>query len=365
MKLKRAITLFVITAMFFTCAQIMTGTEVDAATAPKGVSKFGARGITAYKATLYWSKVNGVSGYAIAKNGTTIRYFGPNVLQMTDVGLAINTTYYYSVRTYKLVRTRQWYNKQTRKWQNSMPAKKYRGSSRYANVKVFGASLPLKVKTTNPVYRGHGITIKANQIGSKPYTFKEKGTACSECGRGGLTWTLTFDRVKGIFSLRTVGNSVDYRKACHHHDSISLVGKCDTGGAQFGKDNNGNIGLIDKSNEGVLLNDQTHLVHSHNFPGMTQAELAEMALSALREMKVTDSEGNEVKKYPDVKWNGGKSFTYTAKGTARETSGISVDTADLKVDGNDIYCSKTPIKWGDSTIYCYDCGKPVSRPANW
>ena len=86
-------------------------------------------------ATLSWNKISGAKGYLLYRNGKTVKTLKSTTLKTNyrekDTSLRIE----YCVKAYKYVKAKRWYNKKTKSWQKSKPARKYRGKYKYVKVK--------------------------------------------------------------------------------------------------------------------------------------------------------------------------------------------------------------------------------------
>lgn len=87
-------------------------------------------------AVLKWKKLSKsgmkkITGFAVFRNGKAVKRLGKKKRSFKDFGLEPDRKYTYRVKTYKKTRTKQWYNRKTKKWQKNRPAKKYLGKSRF------------------------------------------------------------------------------------------------------------------------------------------------------------------------------------------------------------------------------------------
>lgn len=116
-----------------------TGGNAYAAKKPAQVKKINLYTNSHNSMRVSWSKVKkGLAGYTIYRNGQAIKNVGKSTTSFTDTGLNPSTKYTYYVRAYTNAKTKQWFNKQTGKWQTKKPAKKIRGKSRKVKTKLYG-----------------------------------------------------------------------------------------------------------------------------------------------------------------------------------------------------------------------------------
>lgn len=123
--------------------------EVNAASGLPKVSSLKA-GATQTSVSLSWKKLSKkqlkkVKGIAIYRNNTLIKYVSKKAGSFTDSGLKAETSYSYTVKTYKNTKKKEWFNKKTQKWQRKKPAKKYRGKSR--KLKKYSGGITISVAT--------------------------------------------------------------------------------------------------------------------------------------------------------------------------------------------------------------------------
>lgn len=128
------------------------------------------------------SEMKKITGFAVFRNGKTVKRLGKKKLSFKDFGLEAGQEYTYQVKTYKKTRTKQWYNKKTGKWQKNKPAKKYRSRSRivtrYSYKKTSNTVTVMIPKTPEP----YGPTGENNfelQIGEPVVIAKKEGTQSS------------------------------------------------------------------------------------------------------------------------------------------------------------------------------------------
>ncbi|MBQ6623569.1 MAG: hypothetical protein IJH94_05010 [Clostridia bacterium] len=136
-------------AVAFTVIPAISGAfNVHAASKPAMVKEisYSRSGSTV---TIKWKKLTkNLDGYTIYRNNKAIKSVGKGKSSYVNTGLKANKTYYYHVKAYKITKQKQWFNTKTRKWQKTKPAAQYLGSSRIADVKLYGKASPkVKVKT--------------------------------------------------------------------------------------------------------------------------------------------------------------------------------------------------------------------------
>ena len=124
--------------------------EVNAAS---GLPKISSLRASAQKTSvsISWKKLTKkqqkkVKGIAIYRNGEQIKLISKKSRFFTDQSLKAGTAYTYTIKTYKTTKKKEWFNKQTQKWQKKKPAKQYRGKSRKA--KKYSAGVVVNVATT-------------------------------------------------------------------------------------------------------------------------------------------------------------------------------------------------------------------------
>ena len=140
---KRLLVMLTAFAIAFTFIPVATG-DFNAYAASKGPATVKSlTGTTIAKGNsrsveLKWKKIKGsYKGYAIYRDGKILTHV-KKVAKYTDKSVKPGKTYKYTVKAYKVVKQKQWFNKQTQKWQTKKPAKKYRGKTRKVSVKVYG-----------------------------------------------------------------------------------------------------------------------------------------------------------------------------------------------------------------------------------
>lgn len=104
--------------------------EVSAASipsAPAKVSLVSVKRTGDKMVVIKWKKAKGASGYRVYRKTGSGKYVrlktikGGNKLKFSDAKASPGKTYRYAVRAYKSYKTRIYYNKRTKKWQNSRP----------------------------------------------------------------------------------------------------------------------------------------------------------------------------------------------------------------------------------------------------
>ena len=158
---KKITALLVAFAIAFTCMPVAMGSfTASAASAPGTVQSLRVKFSHNY-AYLRWSRVKkNINGYAIYRNGKLYKTVLLKDVKYTskkrtlacykDSKVKPNTNYNYYVKAFRYTgKTKtQWYNKNTKKWQDKKPAKMYRGKSRKVKLRKYGKASPvLKLKT--------------------------------------------------------------------------------------------------------------------------------------------------------------------------------------------------------------------------
>lgn len=344
------------TAVFTAGFVFVSDSEVSAAKKPGMVRSLSITGITTNSATIKWSKVKGASGYVLYKNGKYFRTTGAGTRTYSDKSLKASTRYTYSVKAYKKVKQKQWYNKKTKKWQKKKPKKKNRGKSRKVTVKLYGASSK-KCTFTTQGYIEHtfktkyGTTVKSSQC-KNGYSFYEPSTLCEVCKSKGKTAgvyaTVTFSANQ--FKAAYQGFDYSDDNNCHHHDHIQITGRCGKDAFFTGE---GRISL----QKAEIVNDQDPKMHSHNYPDKAKSELITMTIAR---MKAKDDS-----KYSTFEWvEQGGSFRYKEGNTFENLSAAKI----AEVLGSDtVICPETPtyVEEGKEMIYCYSCDSTKAKPTDW
>ncbi len=135
-RIRSVLTILIMAVMIATSFGVVAAPEVDAASGLPKVSSLSASA-GEDSVTLSWAKLGKkqlkkVKGIAIFRDGDLIGTVGKKATSFTDSGLWAGTDYSYSVKTYKATNKKEWFNKQTQRWQKKKPAKKWRGKSRKA-----------------------------------------------------------------------------------------------------------------------------------------------------------------------------------------------------------------------------------------
>lgn len=225
--MKKFLSVIMMAALLFASVPA-TGGNAYAAKRPARVKSISLNIDSSNTIKVSWKKVKkGVAGYTIYRNGKAIKSVSKSKKSFKDKGLKPSTKYTYYVRAYTNVNTKQWYNKETGKWQTKKPDNSVLGESRTVKTKLYGkASRKLSMKTFKKTgkrpkagtWKYGGRTIKASEC---PVKFVVKGTECPVCKKGGVVATVKYS--KGKFEGEQKG--VDYRKTCHHCDTFMVV-KC-------------------------------------------------------------------------------------------------------------------------------------------
>lgn len=93
-----------------------------------------------------------ISGIAVFRDGRRVSVLSKTSTSFKDKNLRTGTTYKYQLKTYKVKKQKQWFNKKTGVWQKKKPAKKYRGKSRKAKVYKYSNASPVRrAKTRSPI----------------------------------------------------------------------------------------------------------------------------------------------------------------------------------------------------------------------
>ena len=90
-------------------------------------------------------KVNGIT---VFRNGVAVKNLSKKTTAYSDTGLSAGTTYTYQVKTYKVKKQKQWFNKKTGKYQKKKPAKKYRGKAKKVKVYTYKNASPARTIRT-------------------------------------------------------------------------------------------------------------------------------------------------------------------------------------------------------------------------
>ena len=128
-KLTKLFTILVAFCVAFTSLPMMAG-DFESHALAKNVT-LRVTDIEYYYTSLRWNTIKSPNnGYAVFRDGKAIAHLGKKRVTYFDNKLVAGTTHTYQIKTYVAKKRTQWYNKRTKKWQNSKPAKKYRGKSR-------------------------------------------------------------------------------------------------------------------------------------------------------------------------------------------------------------------------------------------
>jgi len=211
-------------AIVISCAFVYAPVEAATVPAPGQVLSIRATCISTYEATISWGKASGrVNGYTIYRNGKAIRYIENKSMYYKDTGLKASTKYTYQVRAYTFTgkKIRQWYNKKTKRWENSMPSWRVRGGTRLVNEKKYGLASPALVVKTQKAVVIHGEEMHPSKFkkvkkGNKyvwEYSFTKKSTVCKTCKKGMIV-TVNYNPKQGSYSYSTTGS--DNSKNCHN-----------------------------------------------------------------------------------------------------------------------------------------------------
>lgn len=237
----------------FTGLPMLAG-DLDASAAVKLPSKITlkAKSSGQTKAVLTWNRIKKPDkGFAVFRNGTLIKHLSKKTVNYTDTGLKAGTAYRYQIKTYKVKKTKQWYNKKMGKWQKKKPAKKYRGKSRkvmmysYGNaskavaIKTAAATKPStpssQTKPTTPSPSGSGTTVPSSGSGSSGSgntpSVQDGGNTGSGIDSGGSTEESFYYTGK----TRTVTNYLGKTRTCEEFVDNGMTGWT---GVSYPYDNN-------------------------------------------------------------------------------------------------------------------------------
>ena len=218
---RRALSILMTLTFVLSCAFVYSPAEAAKVPTPKQVLSIKASGISTYEATLRWGAVTGpVKGYTVFRNGKAIKNVKANTRYYKDTSLKASTRYKYYVRAYTFTgkKIKQWYNKKTKKWQATIPAKRIRGQARYVYEKKYGKASPvLSIKTQTAVMihgeEMHPSKFKKDKNGDLVYTFTKKGTSCKTCKVGKKVKVEYNPKSKG-YSYSITGS--DNSTTCHN-----------------------------------------------------------------------------------------------------------------------------------------------------
>ncbi len=122
--------------LFFFVTMMFISGPLDAFAASKSngnPTKLKAVGTGADSVKISWNKAkNPLDGYALFRNNKLLARLGKKNSSCLDTGLIPKTKYKYQVKAYKkkVIKTKLWFNKATKKWQKKKPQKKHRGRSK-------------------------------------------------------------------------------------------------------------------------------------------------------------------------------------------------------------------------------------------
>ena len=150
--IKRLTAIILSLAIVFTAIPAAAG-SLDAHAASSYWKNFNAKSTGETSVTISWSQLtkkqrNRITGIAVFRNGKAVRNLGKTAKNYNDTGLQPGTSYKYNLKTFKVSKQKQWYNKKTGKWQTKKPAKKYRGKSRKVTTYTYKNLSPAKTVTT-------------------------------------------------------------------------------------------------------------------------------------------------------------------------------------------------------------------------
>ncbi|MBR2706683.1 MAG: hypothetical protein IKE74_05500 [Mogibacterium sp.] len=149
--MKKLISTVLITALILSLYPFCIGSEASAASSYIKKLNVSVTGQTTTKLT--WTKLSkkqkrSVSGFTVFRNGKAVKNVKKTVNSFNDSKLKAGSRYTYQVKTYRVIKQRQYYNTSINKWQSKKPKAKYRGGTRTVKRKKFSNPSPKKTVTT-------------------------------------------------------------------------------------------------------------------------------------------------------------------------------------------------------------------------
>lgn len=148
-KAKRIVTLMLIAAvgLGMTFGGIETASAASVPT-PAKVNLTSATAVGQNTITIKWNWAKNATNYAVYRDGNCVMRTSTSARSFVQKGLKPGTRYGFKVRAYRTYKQKQWYNKKTKKWQASQPAKSIRGATRTVTAYKYGPYSVTRYATT-------------------------------------------------------------------------------------------------------------------------------------------------------------------------------------------------------------------------